>query len=200
MLFAAGLLALILGGGRHLAGHVRFVQKWGRTRAPGHDQHTLYSDVFAQYVAREPNVANWLRRVFQGRRVADLGAGIFGQHVYNLAVEYGAAEYWGVQAHRAVVLRRSLETVVDARCPATVYEQDMLDFLRDQPGDSLTLVACGIDSVLLQVHPTYGCDVASEVDRVVARGGGFVRCHAEIPCSLPVGYDIGAGVVIHQKR
>jgi hypothetical protein len=108
----------------------------------------------------------------RGQVVVDLGAGetLFG---YAIADNFGAKGYVGIEPIFAEKLVREVEKEKHNGTPIAVVKEDMLNFLRRLPGDSVSLLCSGIDGDIIP-EMDYREATAREIARVLDPEGVYV--------------------------
>ena len=129
----------------------------------------------------------------KGNIVVDLGAGESNLG-YVIAQLGGARAYVGVEPNFSNRLRASIYDGgfnVDLRkpfaeypnseklIPYSVVNSDMLSFLRAIEGDQVSMIAAGIDDSVIH-DGKYEADVKVEINRTLAKSGGFLSIRSEI--------------------
>ena len=125
-----------------------------------------------------------LHSLLKGRRVVELGAGMM-SYGYALASGSGAKNYVAVEPFYSDIQEKSIlsylsgEVGMGARIPYKVVEQDMLNYLENEPDNLLCVIACGIEDCILP-GPDYRKKVENEIVRTMAKDSFFLSSHSDL--------------------
>jgi ubiquinone/menaquinone biosynthesis C-methylase UbiE len=121
---------------------------------------------------------------FKDQIIVDLGAGISSSG-YQIAQLVGAKHYIGVERFNADRLQPAIERI-GAKLPFTVVKEDMLTYLQSIQASSVSIIAAGIDTTILQSELKRDA-VAAEIERVLHPEGVFLSVWSDImPKNIPV--------------
>jgi hypothetical protein len=158
---------------------------------------TSYAETMLQLLKREIRagtlhenpVAYAMSRMLNGQVLLDLGAGTT-PNGYLLTSEFGIIGYVGVEANHADILVRHMPSDGTATVPSEIVSEDMLHFLRRVPENSVSVMAAGIDCIIVPDVQLMS-DIEKEIKRVLHPEGCFVGCYSDIVPDLPLVCSMG---------
>ena len=126
----------------------------------------------------------FLKKLLNGRRVVELGAGMmpFG---YALAASCDARNFVAVEPFYADKQKASVKAMIEEsgsilkRIPYKVEGVDMLEYLKGEADDLLSVIACGIEDCILPSFE-YRKSVEGEIYRVLEKDAFFLSCHSDL--------------------
>ena len=126
----------------------------------------------------------FLQNLLKGRRVVELGAGML-PHGFALSAHARAKNFVAVEpfyADRQEIAQMAyLESDLspNLRIPRKVVAEDMLEYLKNEPDNLLTILACGIEDCILP-GPDYRKKVEGEIERTLEEDGFFISSHSDL--------------------
>jgi len=126
----------------------------------------------------------FLQNLLKGRRVVELGAGML-PHGFALSAHARAKNFVAVEpfyADRQEIAQMGYlesELCPNLRIPRKVVAEDMLEYLKNEPDNLLTILACGIEDCILP-GPDYRKKVEGEIERTLEEDGFFISSHSDL--------------------
>ena len=145
-------------------------------------QHVL-EKLTSKKVNSESQLAE-LTGYLKGRTVVDIGAGKTTKG-YQIASMCGATGYVAVEAHHFSELRNVLGKVRQAnsgKMPVCVVGEDMRDFAKRVPDNSVAIFVFNIDAHILHKMPMMDIEKFSQnISRMLAPGSAYIGSSTSMP-------------------